>query len=162
MNTNYIGIGDLMVTNKPGEIIKTMALGSCVGVVIVSAVPKVVGMIHIALPESSIDGKKAKTLPGYFADTGIKEMLRLFQKYGVNGKKNNLTIKIVGGANFMDKKDFFNIGKRNILSVKKNLWRFGLAPRSEDVGGTISRTIWVETSSGKLFISSPGRGQWEL
>jgi chemotaxis protein CheD len=162
MSTKYIGIGELAVTNKPGEVIKTMALGSCVGVVVVSAVPKAVGMIHVALPESSIDGNKAQNLPGYFADTGIKEIFKQLQKFGVNGKKNNLTIKIVGGANFMDKNDMFNIGKRNVLSIKKNLWRFGLAPRGEDVGGTISRTIWVEADSGKLFVSSPGRGQWEL
>lgn len=162
MTTKYIGIGELAVTNKPGEMIKTMALGSCVGVVIISNVPKVVGMVHVALPDSKIDEKKAKILPGYFADTGIKEMLRKLSNLGVNGKKNNLTIKIAGGANFIDKNDLFNIGRRNILSVKKYLWKYGLVPRAEDIGGTISRTIWVEANSGKLFLSSPGRGEWEI
>lgn len=162
MNTKFIGIGGIDFSNKSGEILKTMALGSCVGVVVISENPRVSGMIHVALPDSSIDGNKAKNLPGYFADTGIKELFRLLPTFGINGRQNKLTIKIAGGANFMDKKDIFNIGKRNILTIKKILWKYGLVPRSEDIGGTISRTIWIENGSGKLFISSPGRGQWEI
>jgi len=155
MNTIMLGVGGLEVSNKKDSIIKTMALGSCVGVVMISPCYKIAGMAHVALPDSNLDKKKAEIMPGYFADSAINELANKLKKYGISNGK--VQVKIFGGAKVMGSNNFFNIGKRNILSVRKFLWKHGLYPKIEDVGGTISRTIWVETNSGKVYVSSPGR-----
>ena len=156
-----IGVGGYAVSNQPGAIIKTMALGSCVSVVAVDTKRRIAGMVHIALPESSIDPARAAQLPGYFADTGLRVLFGDLKKLGVTDRKD-LVIKVAGGANVMDPKNMFNIGKRNALMVRKLLWKNRLGARAEDVGGSFSRTVWVEVDSGRMFLHSPGRGDWEL
>ena len=161
MSTTMFGIGGLAATQQSGDVIKTMALGSCVSVIIIAPKVRAVGMAHVALPESSIDQKRAQELPGYFADTGVKTLMQELGKLGVNGH-GGLIVKLVGGANVMDPNNLFNIGKRNVLAVRKALWKLGLGPRAEDVGGSICRTVWVDATQGHVWIHSPGRGEWQI
>ncbi len=67
MVTKAVGIGEWIVSNDPREAIKTFALGSCVAVVIYDVRLRVGGMIHIALPDASIDPARAAIRQGYFA-----------------------------------------------------------------------------------------------
>ena len=71
-------------------------------------------------------------------------------------------MKIAGGANVMDAENVFNIGKRNLLSVRKHLWKNRLSPGSEDVGGEISRTMSIDVDTGKVTLYSPSKGEWTL
>ena len=119
-------------------------------------------MVHIALPDSSINPDKAKSKPGYFADTGIPALLQQMIMQGVTGSPKEMIAKITGGANVMDTNNVFNIGKRNILAVKKILWGYGVSPRSEDVAGNISRTVTLTAKNGRTMISSPGKKDWRL
>lgn len=159
MNITYVGVGEYAASKT--NTIKTMALGSCVAVVLLDTQNRSVGMLHVALPESSINKKRAAERPGMFADTGIPKLLDEMKTLGYNGQKK-LIVKLAGGASIMDPNNTFNIGKRNILSVKKVLWRYELGAIAEDVGGSISRTVTVDIKTGKVLISSPGRGEWEL
>jgi chemotaxis protein CheD len=162
MGLIILGVGDFDASNKQEDTIKTYALGSCVGVVMVDPKAKVGGMIHLALPDSNINPAKAKQHPGYFADTGIPSLIRDMQKRGYIGKGRGLVVKIAGGANILDSNNTFNIGKRNVLAIKKILWGLGLWVVAEDVGGSFSRTISVELRTGKVEIFCPGRGTLEL
>ncbi len=159
MSTVVVDVGGIGVSRTLGSVIKTYALGSCVGVVLYSPVIRVAGMVHVALPDSALDREKARIKPGYFADTGIPAVLAELKKLGAHG---SLVVKLLGGASVMDTENVFNIGKRNVLSIRKLLWQHRLAPHAEDVGGTFSRTVWVEVDTGKVFVSSPVRGQWEV
>ena len=156
-----VGLGGVQSSNKPHTIIKTMALGSCVGVIAVAPRYRAVGMVHVVLPDSKIDLQKATDIPGYFADTGIPTLLEDFKQYGVRSY-HDLVIKLTGGASVMDTNKTFDIGKRNVLACRKILWRNRMAAIAEDVGGTFSRTVWVEVDTGRVFVESPGRGRWEL
>ena len=75
--------------------------------------------------------------------------------------RRDLMFRLAGGANVMDEGGRFNIGKRNALAVKRELWRLGYGVKSEDVGGNISRTISLSVASGTVIVSSAGN-QWEL
>ena len=161
MNVIYVGVGEYAASKTRGEIVKTLALGSCVAVVILDAKNKSVGLLHIALPESSINKKRAEEKPGMFADTGIPKLLEEMKKLGYDGK-SRLIVKLAGGASIMDPNNTFNIGKRNALAIRKILWRFRLGAIAEDVGGNISRTVSIDMNTGKVIVSSPGRGEWEL
>ena len=161
MQSIILGVGELGASRTPGSEIKTYALGSCVAVVLYDAANKVAGMVHVALPDSTINTKRAEELPGYFADTGIASLIKsLGALRGMPGGKG-LTARITGGANVMKAQAAFNIGERNIVAVRKELGKYSLTPVREDVGGNISRTVSVDLN-GQLMITSPGRGQWML
>ena len=159
MSIINVGIGEWKISSEPGDIIKTYALGSCVAVIIQDVKLKSVGLIHIALPDSSIDPEKAHRMPGYFADTGLSTMIEEMKKKG--SVRPNIRVKLVGGAAVMDDKGFFDIGKRNLLAVKKILWKSSLGAIAEDTGGEISRTVSVNVSDGDTLISS-GKRQWKI
>jgi len=163
-NAIVLGVGDLGASAQTGAVIKTYALGSCIAVIVLDRKTRCVGMVHIALPESETSPEKAKTLPGYFADTGIPALFNAMRKAanGALSQPADLIVKICGGANVSDKNNVFNIGKRNALAIKKILWKYGLAPRAEDTGGDYSRTVAVYQSNGLVELSSPNKPNWKL
>jgi chemotaxis protein CheD len=162
MNTLVLGVGDLGACNSQDSEIKTYALGSCVAVILLDPATRTVGMVHVALPESKINPAKVKERPGYFADTGIPKLLQEMVKLGCQPRGKGLIVKLAGGAAIMDHNDTFNIGKRNLLAIKKILWSYSMGPRSEDVGGTFSRTVSVSVKTGEVILSSPGRPNWKI
>jgi len=162
MSTIILGVGDLGVSNTPGDVIKTLALGSCVSVVMLEPLTRSVGMVHVALPDSSIDRAKAMAKPGYFADTGFFALLDAMKRISCVQNEKCFIIKMVGGAQVLDPNNTFNIGKRNELALKKLLWTLGMGVRAEDIGGHISRSIAVDVDAGRIIITSAGRGSWEL
>jgi chemotaxis protein CheD len=162
MSDIILGIGDFGASNTPGSLVKTFALGSCVAVVLLDPKNRAVGMVHIALPDSSINEAKGRERPGYFADLGLPLLLQEMTRYGSAAKGRGLIVKLVGGASIMDNNDTFNIGKRNVLAIKKILWSFGMGAVAEDVGGNHSRTVSVAVNTGKVLVTCPGRGQWEV
>lgn len=159
MTPIIIGVGDMAATNKRGAVLKTLGLGSCVAVVMLHAGTRTIGLVHIALPDSSLDRQKAQNKPGYFADTAVPALIELMK---INGCSRELIVKLAGGAHVLDPHDRFNIGKRNVLSIKHSLWSFGLGARAEDVGGHIGRNVEVDTGSGAVIITSAGRGSWKV
>ncbi|MBN2802636.1 MAG: chemotaxis protein CheD [Deltaproteobacteria bacterium] len=157
-----VGVGELGASKTPGAKIKTMALGSCIAVVMMDPKTRCVGMVHVALPDSSINPKRAQERPGYFADTGIPALVKEMEKLGCQGGGRGWIVKLAGGANVADANNTFNVGKRNAIAIKKILWKLNIAPRSEDIGKNFSRTVTLEVSSGKTTITCPGRGSWGL
>ncbi len=149
-----IGIGEWVVSDRSDELLETFALGSCVAVLIYDVKIRVLGMIHIALPDSAIDKARSVSLPGYFADTGLPLMIEEMKKKGA--AKPNIWVKLVGGASVMDPGLLFDIGRRNIVAAKRILWRSSLGITAEDTGGQISRTVKADPSDGGITISTGG------
>lgn len=162
MGSIVVGVGGLAASNTPGNVIKTLALGSCVAVLLLHPPTRTVGMVHIALPDSAVSPQKAGERPGYFANTGIPALLKSMRETGGPGATNGLIVKMAGGARVMDRNNVFNIGKRNLLAIKKILWQNKLGAVAEDVGGNISRSVFVDVDNGKVLLTSAGRGSWEI
>jgi len=162
MALRMLGIGDYGASNAPGDVIKTLALGSCVAVVMLDPASKTVGMAHVALPDSSLNPQKRGEKPGYFADSAIPALIEEMRRHGSSGKIPAMFVKLAGGANVMDTNNTFDIGKRNVLAIKKILWKFGGGPVAEEVGGHISRSVKVDVDTGATEISSPGRENWVI
>ncbi|HSV56020.1 MAG TPA: chemotaxis protein CheD [Magnetospirillaceae bacterium] len=159
MVTKAVGIGEWIVSNDPREVVKTFALGSCVAVLIYDVRLRIGGMIHIALPDSSIDPGRAAAQPGYFANTGLPLMIEAMKRLGAG--KPHVWVKMAGGASVMDPIGLFDIGKRNVLAVKRELWRSSLGLSGDDTGGEISRTVTLSIADGEATISSSNR-VWKL
>ncbi|WP_073472954.1 chemotaxis protein CheD [Desulfatibacillum alkenivorans] len=162
MKKIFLGLGDMGATRTPGQELRTLALGSCVALIMMDPKARCIAMVHVVLPESSIDPARSQKKPGHFADTAVPALLGEMKKLGSDNVGKGMIIKLVGGANVMDPNNTFNIGKRNALAIKKALWKFGMGPRAEDIGGRISRSVSVDVDTGKVKITSPGRDGWEL
>lgn len=159
MNSIIVGIGEYFVSNIPEDEIKTFALGSCVAVMMYDRFNKVAGLVHIALPDSAISAEKTEKLPGYFADTGISLLQEEMKKKGA--MIWNTWTKIVGGANVLDMNYDFDIGTRNVLAIKKILWKDNLGIIAEDIGGKIPRTCILNVGSGEITVSSSNK-KWKI
>ena len=76
---------------------------------------------------------------------------------GCDPRGKGFIVKMIGGASMINASDAFGIGKRNVLAIKKILWKLRLGAKAEDVGGTISRTVEIEVATGRVAIISPNR-----
>lgn len=150
MASVIVGVGDCQVTNDPEAVLVTYALGSCIAVVIHDPVSRVGGLLHFMLPESSLDRAKAQDRPYMFADTGVP--LLFHNAYELGAKKPRIVVAVLGGAQIVGGAESLNIGKRNHLALRKLFWKAGVMVRHEDVGGTSSRTVRLEVSSGRVFL----------
>ncbi|HWD18790.1 MAG TPA: chemotaxis protein CheD [Verrucomicrobiae bacterium] len=152
--TLIVGVADMIASNDATAELVTYSLGSCLGVAIYDPVAKVGGLLHAMLPDSTIDANKAVSHPLMFIDTGIPHLFRTV--YGLGGVKGRLTVRVAGGAEFLDSEGFFNIGARNIKSLQSLLQKNGHRIDAAAMGGRCSRTVKLEMSSGRFTIQSPG------
>jgi chemotaxis protein CheD len=159
MGVINVGIGGWAVSSDANDTLRTYALGSCVAVLIYDSSLTIAGMIHIALPDSKVDAERARSLPGYFADTGLPVMIEEMKKRGA--VRGHVWVKLAGGASVMDPGGLFDIGKRNILAAKRILWGSSLGPVAEDTGGNASRTVSIAVRDGETIVSS-GQRQWTI
>lgn len=160
-NQIVLGMGAYEVSKEPGKVLKIFALGSCIGLSLFCPQSNVVGLAHIALPNSTTDPEKAKNLPGYFADSGVDVMVRKMMEYGC--PPNKIFAKIAGGAKTkVELGDYFGIGQRNSVAVKAGLLKRGVKILSEDIGGSISRTAYVKVGDNSLVLHYPEKGTWEI
>ena len=157
-----VGVADLRVSANPEDILITHALGSCLGIVVYDPVAVVGGLLHVMLPLSTIDPDKARDNPCTFVDTGVP---RLFVEcYRLGAVKQRMVVKVAGGACVQQSTngdDYFQIGKRNIVMLRKLLWRNGVLLSAEDVGGTHSRTLSLHVGTGQVLVRS-GNSEYEL
>lgn len=154
-----VGVGDMKVSGSADDIIVTHALGSCLGLAAYDQRSGVGGIAHLMLPTSDVNKQKAKNNPYMFVDTGFPQFLDALYKRGAN--KRTLKIKAAGGACIGGGRDMFEIGKRNIIMLRKLLWQNNIIIAGKDVGGNTSRTMYLEVGSGRVWVTSNGKG-WDL
>jgi len=158
LRDRIVGIADMAVSTDPGDRLVTHALGSCLGVVVHDPVAGVGGLLHVMLPLSEIDPEKAMRNPCLFVDTGVPELFRACYRAGA--LKERLIVKVAGGAytGTDERADQFQVGKRNLLTFKKLLWKNGVILRGEEVGGQrVSRTLSLVLATGEVVVKSNGR-----
>jgi chemotaxis protein CheD len=129
-------------------------------VIIFDPVARVGGMLHYMLPESSLDPEKARQNPRMFADTGIATLFK--QSYQLGARKENIVVKVVGGAQILDAAGVFNIGKRNYVAMRKIFWRNNVMVTAEHVGGVVNRTVRLDMSTGRVLLKVGGETEIEI
>lgn len=148
-----IGIADMKLAKGEGMLV-TYALGSCIGICLHDPALKLGALVHIMLPLNMETGRKN---PLKYADTGIRETLRMMEAKGAS--RSRITAKIAGGAKMFDVNggSMGNIGQRNIESVHMNLKKEGIQLLREDVGGSVARTLLFDPATGLGCVRSYGR-----
>ena len=160
MSDLIVGISDIKVSNNVDDVIITYALGSCIGIAVYDPVAKVGGLLHYMLPDSALDAVKARENPAMFADTGIPMLFKTCYKYGADKKR--MIVKVAGGASILDDTNFFRIGQKNIMAMRKIFWKNNVLIEKEDTGLNYNRTVRLEMNTGKVFIRSSGGEGKEL
>jgi chemotaxis protein CheD len=155
-----IGISDLKVTNNPADSMVTYALGSCIAVAVYDPGAKVGGLLHYMLPDSTLDAVKAKETPAMFADTGIPLLFKSCYKMGADKKR--MVVKVAGGASILDESNFFRIGQKNIMAMRKLFWNNNVLIDAEDTGKNFNRTVRLDVGTGKVWIKRAGGPMEEL
>jgi chemotaxis protein CheD len=150
-----VGVSDMRVSNDPDSVLITYSLGSCIGISIYDPVVKVGGLLHFMLPESRLDEGKARKNPLMFADTGVPALFK--SAYELGAVKQRMKVIVVGGAQILDQKGFFNIGKRNNMAVRKLFWKNKVMIDYEAVGGNVNRTIKLQISDGEAWLKTSGQ-----
>lgn len=153
--TIKVGMADLNLCLPP-DMITTLGLGSCVGIVLYDTRTKISGMVHVMLPDSTKINNNSNLAK--FADTGIRELLRQLQAKGAS--KATIVAKIAGGAQmfaFNANNDMLRVGQRNIESTKEHLAKLGIRIIASDVGENFGRTIEFYPETGVLLIKAVGK-----
>jgi len=150
-----VDISDMEVSKRSDDILVTYSLGSCVALSLYDPVVGIGGLIHCMLPLSKIDPVKARANPCMFTDTGVQALLQAV--FDMGAKRENLVTKVAGGARLLDSKNLFRIGERNYTVLRKVLWKNNILITSEDVRGTIARTVYLYMDTGKTTIKSGGK-----
>jgi chemotaxis protein CheD len=155
-----VGISDLKVSSNPAEALITYALGSCIAVAVYDPAAKVGGLLHYMLPDSTLDAAKAMETPAMFADTGIPLLFKSCYKLGADKKR--MVVKVAGGASILDASNFFRIGQKNIMAMRKLFWSNNVLIDTEDTGKDFNRTVRLDLGTGKFFIKRAGGPMEEL
>jgi len=151
---HVVMVSDIKI-GREGDSLITHALGSCLGLTVYDPVAKLGGLLHAMLPLSKINMDKARANPAMFVDTGVPVLFR--KLYEMGAQKNRLIVKAAGCGNPLGKDEMFKIGERNYTLLKKLLWKNNVLLKADDVGGTESRTVRFDVSTGQVIISSGGK-----
>jgi chemotaxis protein CheD len=151
-----VGMADAKVA-KDGDSLRTLGLGSCVGITLYDDIMKIGGMAHIMLPVSNVD--KEVNL-AKFADTGVPYLLEMV--LGMGAAKARLKAKMAGGAQMFANAhglEVIRVGPRNIEAVQEVLEKLHIPIVASAVGGNFGRTIELDCQTGKLGIRTAQYGE---
>lgn len=152
-----VGVGDMKVSSDGSTDLVTYALGSCLGLVIYDPVVRVAGMLHAMLPSASTAPEKAAKNPSMFVDTGVPELFKACYRAGA--QKARLAVFAAGCARLgaEDTTDLFQIGRRNVVMLRKLLWKNGVLLQAHDLEGTDSRTMMISLATGRVSLNVRGK-----
>lgn len=156
-----VGVAELKVSDN-SDILVSFGLGSCVAVAIYDPIRKAGGLAHVMLPESR--GHESDATPGKFADTAIPSLID--QLVSMGARRKRLLCKIVGGSQMFEIPGsrirhtgptfgpHTHIGERNVSAVKRTLDDVKIPLVAEDTGGRHGRTVFFDTCTGEMKVSS--------
>jgi chemotaxis protein CheD len=150
-----IGMGSFEVKG-PGFVLSCVGIGSCVATIIYDPQNKVYGIGHIMLPYQQ---NTQTTNPNKFADVCIPNMIKDLLYLG--GERRKLVAKISGGAHMFPtlKQTTMTINSKNVEAVKEVLKKERIPILAEDTGGSIGRTIKLDTATEKVTIVMRSTGE---
>ena len=156
-----VGLGQLVVSKSPSDVLSALGLGSCIGLTVFDPVTKIGGMVHVMLPSSEISTHSGPD--GKYADTAIPALVDQVSRLG--GDPSRLVCKMAGGAQMFSGGSgggSLNIGSRNAIAVRAALQVAGLRLKSAQTGGTFGRTVDIHIGTGLVTVRTVGGAIEEL
>lgn len=146
-----VGVAQYRVGQAPVKMM-TMALGSCLGIVLFDASARVGALAHAMHPRRERvknNANKAK-----FVDTVIPLLIDRMVRWGA--RRDRIVAKIFGGARMFDSftgcRGVLQIGDENVAAAREELNGRGIPIVAECVGGSNGRTIVFDVSNGNVVV----------
>lgn len=142
--------GGHAITASPNEILATV-LGSCVSVCVRDPSIGLGGINHFLLPlNTEATAADPHHAAERYGDTAMEVLLNgLFKK---GARRGHLEAKVVGGGRVLPGKSALMIGDGNVEFVLAFLNREGIPIVSRDVGGTSSRRLHYQPTTGRAWV----------
>lgn len=160
LNTVAVGLGELVISRSPNDVLVAYGLGSCLGIGMYDPLAKIAGLVHAVLPYHP-NGNSQQS-PRY-VDSGLVSLLVEMLRAGA--ERNRLIVRMVGGANMLVIPGFtqtFNIGSRNVEAAYHTLQMLNLKLTSQEVGGNMGRTLRFYVADGRMTIRTIGNQEREI
>ena len=141
-----VNTGEVQVSDR-GDILRSLAIGSCIVVAAYDSKKRVAGMAHIMLPGRA---PKKELQKNKYAVNAIANMLEMMAKAGSRSK--DIEACLVGAGNVLQKPDE-TICKDNIQSVIRSLIHEGVTIVGSVLGGTKRKGISLDAEAGKITYS---------
>lgn len=139
--------GEHEITSAKDEIVATV-LGSCISVCMRDPHVGVGGLNHFLLPKNN--GSADASAGERYGDTAMEMLINGLLKRGA--RRHNFEAKVFGGARVLSGATMLAIGDNNIAFVNEFLRVEGIPVVSKDVGGTRSRRIHYQPSTGRAWV----------
>jgi chemotaxis protein CheD len=147
-----VGVAQFHVGRAPQRIM-TMALGSCLGIVLFEATAKVGALAHVMHPRRSRVKNNSNRIK--FVDTAIPLVVERMVQCGA--RREGIVAKIFGGARMFGSaigfKGVLQIGDENIATAREQLAALGIPILAERVGGGRGRTIMLDAEDGSVRVT---------
>lgn len=158
----HLNIGEVHITQKP-SIVWTI-LGSCIALVFFNRRLQTGGICHAQLPERKrhyegcdktcpvrCSHKKPNFERFKYVTCAAQYMLEQFYSYGI--RKNEIEVKLFGGANVFQAKDIGKtVGAQNLKTAMDFIQHHNLNLTNKHTGGNTGVTIYFHTHTGKVFL----------
>ncbi len=141
-----VNTGEVHVSDQD-DILRSLAIGSCIVIAAYDSKKRVAGMAHIMLPGRAPKKELQKTK---YAVNAIADMLEMMAKAGSRSK--DIVVCLVGAGNVLEKPDE-TICKDNIQSVIRSLIHESITIVGSVLGGTKRKGISLDAEAGKITYS---------
>lgn len=146
-----VDMAQVRVGQAPMRIM-TMALGSCLGIVLHDPEARIGALAHAMHPRR--ERVKNKMNRAKFVDSVIPLLLERMLQWGARREK--IVAKVFGGARMFDGfegcRGILQIGDENIVAAREVLKELGIPLVAECVGGRTGRTIVLDVSDGSVLV----------
>lgn len=146
MARKTVGIGQIVITTDPEDIVEMIGLGSCAGVFI-SLPGRITAAAHSLLAVTP-KGERSSS-PGKYVDGAVPYLIE--QLAGIGVPRSRFRVWVVGGAQifqFGPQSASASIGTRNTDLAAQLLRESGFRPNSTFVGGTAARRASLIVGTG--------------
>jgi chemotaxis protein CheD len=158
MSDTMVRMGELAASKTVGDMLVTLGLGSCIGLVLMDRRMGVAGLAHVVLPDS---GGHTEVNRFKFADHAVPELIKRVTALGA--RRPMLEAVLVGGASmFAAIGGSMEVGARNEAAVKAQLAAARIRVHASATGGSRGRTVRVDPKTGIVLVREAGGKDGQL
>src|SRR4051812_12691505 len=152
MSDTMVRMGELAASKTAGDVLVTLGLGSCIGLVLMDRRMGVAGLAHVVLPDS---GGHTEVNRFKFADHAVPELIQRVCALGA--RRSMLEAVMIGGASmFAAIGGSMEVGARNEAAVKAQLVTARIRVRASATGGQRGRSVHVDPKTGIVLVREAG------
>jgi chemotaxis protein CheD len=146
-----VRMGELAISDTPGDVLVSLGLGSCIGLAVVDKRAGVAGLAHIVLPAAT--GAPKPGALNKFADHAVPALVDGMVERGAS--RVFMQASLIGGASMFAGAGL-EVGARNADAVRELVAGRRVPVVAEAVGGSKGRTVRVDVTSGAVSVREAG------